>query len=182
MMYFWPCWVFTAARTTLSCGAGASRRGGFSCCGVWAPGRTDFAAWGSRALRHRRAQQLWRLGSALQHVGSSRIRMEAVCPGLGGGFFTTELPGKPRGTADGQNPRTPDGDEAMSVDTDSHRSTHHTRRCVVYHTPTCVIPTPQPRQQTHSGPPNVSLCPLCVCVRACVCVIKTPNHGLHLPC
>ena len=104
MMYFWPCWVFTAARTTLSCGAGASRHAGFTCCGVWAPGRTDFAAWGSRALGHRRAQQLWRLGSALQHVGSSRIRMEAVCPGLGGGFFTTELPGKPRGTADGQNP------------------------------------------------------------------------------
>ena len=177
MMYFWPCWVFTAARTTLSCGAGASRHAGFSCCGVWAPGRTDFAAWGSRALGHRRAQQLWRLGSALQHVGSSRIRMEAVCPGLGGGFFTTELPGKPRGTADGQNPphtRWGRGNEC----TDSHRSTHHTWGYVVYHTPTCVIPPPQPRQQTHSGPPNVSLCPLCVRV----CVIKTPNHGLHLAC
>ena len=44
---FWPHWVFIAAsrlclvvlsRCYSSCGAQASHRGGFSCCGTWAPG------------------------------------------------------------------------------------------------------------------------------------------------
>ena len=45
--YFWPCWVFVAARglsqvaasrSTLRCGAWASHCGGFSCCGARALG------------------------------------------------------------------------------------------------------------------------------------------------
>ena len=69
-IYFWPRWVFVAARrlslvaaragAPLSCGAQASHCGGFSCCGAWALGaRTSvvavhgFSSCGSWALQHR---------------------------------------------------------------------------------------------------------------------------------
>ena len=40
---------------------------------------------------------MWCIGLvAPQHVGSSRLWMETMCPALAGGFFTTEPPGKPR--------------------------------------------------------------------------------------
>ena len=61
-IYFWLCWVFTAAArafslqkagATLGCGVQASHCGGFPCCRAQALGRACFRGCSSRALGHR---------------------------------------------------------------------------------------------------------------------------------
>ena len=93
-IYLWLCWVFACS--------------GFSLVAV--PGLLIVAAslvaehgpWGLRAsapvapASRAQAQCLWRVGLvALGPVGSAQIRGEPVSSALAGGFFTTELPGKP---------------------------------------------------------------------------------------
>ena len=93
-IYFWPRWVFAAARglslvaatlgATLHCGARASHCGGFSCCGAWALGTRASVVvvrgFGSGVW----AQQLWRTGLvAPWHVGSSRTRARTRVPCVG---------------------------------------------------------------------------------------------------
>ena len=75
-LQLWP------AGATLRCGAQASRRGGFSCCGAWA-----LVTWASVVV----ACRLQSAGSAVvapgfiapRHVGSSRTRARTCVPCIG---------------------------------------------------------------------------------------------------
>ena len=70
------------SRLFSSCGAQASRVGGFSCCGAW-------------ALEHRLSScgvWAWLLCGIWDPPGPG---IEPMSPALAGGFFTTEPPGKP---------------------------------------------------------------------------------------
>ena len=76
-------WLFSsdgARRLLTSCGAGASRFGGFSCCR--APALEHRLGYGSRTELLRGTWDL--LGPGI----------EPKSPALGGGFFTTEPPRK----------------------------------------------------------------------------------------
>ena len=62
MYLFWLCWIFIAVLAFLSrgegellssCGAQASRCGGFSCCGAQTLGPSGFSSSGFWSLEHR---------------------------------------------------------------------------------------------------------------------------------
>ena len=98
IIYFWLCWVFTAARqlslvvasegySSLQCAA--SHCGGFSCCGARALGARasvvvarGLSSCGARASLLR---SMWNL---------PRAGLKPMSPSLAGGFLTTAPPGK----------------------------------------------------------------------------------------
>ena len=96
-LYLWR------ARTSLCCGARASHCSGFSCCGEQALGvqASALGSWGSAVA----VPGLYTTGLVFVEHGlncSSTCeifwtRVKPVSPPLGGGFFTTEPPGKPPG-------------------------------------------------------------------------------------
>ena len=75
----------SSRRPSLSCSV-------FPCCGARAAGHEDFSSSGSWALEHR----LGSCGSwAWLLCNLPRLRMEPMSLALAGGFFTTEMLGKP---------------------------------------------------------------------------------------
>ena len=92
-------WTFLQLRRAeaiLCCGARASHRGGFSCCGAWALGMqaSVVAARGSVVVAH----GLSSCGTQAQLLHGMwdlpRAGIEPVSPALAGGFLTTAPPGK----------------------------------------------------------------------------------------
>ena len=87
-----------------SCGAWASHCGGYSCCGA-----TGSRACGLQQLwlsdSRARAQELWYTVLIARGMWNlPRSGIEPVSPALAGGFFTTELPGKPHSEYNTQKP------------------------------------------------------------------------------
>ena len=93
-------WLWRAG-TTLRCGARASQRGGFSCCGAWALGvrasvvvAHGLSSCGSRALEHRLSSCGARTQLLCGMWDLPGPGLEPVSPALAGGFSTTEPPVK----------------------------------------------------------------------------------------
>ena len=84
IMYFWLCWVFLLLGLFSSCGeqaslhrsAGASHRGGFSCCGAQALGHLGFSSCDLLAPGHTDSSSCDFL--ALGHSGFSRCELLAL--------------------------------------------------------------------------------------------------------
>ena len=74
-----------------TCSVRASHYGGFSCCRAWAQG--SCGTWAQLELRLNSCD-VWAL---LPHSmwDLPGLGIEPVSPAFAGGFFTTELPGKP---------------------------------------------------------------------------------------
>ena len=121
-IYFCLCWVFIAAHSFIAANGGHSpvscvifRCSGFSCCGARAPAHVGSVVSGPEpqgagsevagpepqgtgsvvAVRSPRAQAQ-KLQAAAWHAGPSRTRGQTRVSCTGGGFLTTEPPGKPR--------------------------------------------------------------------------------------
>ena len=101
-IYFWLCWVFTAAQPFPGCGEQSlfSSYGGqvshcssFSCCRAQALEPAGFSSCGCCALEHK----LNSCGLGCSEVCGIFLRpgIEPVFPALAGIFFTTEPAGKP---------------------------------------------------------------------------------------